>query len=227
MHATPEELITLRDGELLDANVVLHVAECRQCGLVLARLRARRLDLQRLPVMAPPPAAWQAIEARLARPAATRVHPMGWSVAAAAVVALAVGLYWTAPRSSTSLAAANGATTGAAHDAAGAATAAAAPSVAALVARSQQLEDLLKGLPRRPAVERATTSAAIDALQSRIQALDVQLASTAGEPAPGDRAQRLWSDRVQLMSSLLDVRFAEATRHGYHPSDTQTLTGAI
>jgi hypothetical protein len=67
-------------------------------------------------------------------------------------------------------------------------------------------------------VERAGTSAAIDELQTRIQALDLELfalqqnALQQNDIDP-DQAQRLWSERVQLLTSLVGVRYAEASRN--------------
>lgn len=212
MHASSQELITLRDGQLVSAEIVLHVAGCKQCSAELALLRARRLDLQRLPAFQPPQGAWAAIDQRLQAPLRSRMRNFGW-IAAAAVAVIAVTSIWFVPRSVVPQSAGS--------------TARADDSVAALVARSQQLESMLQGMPSRPAVERATTSAAIEALQSRIQALDVQLAATDNSGANGDQARRLWSDRVQLMSSLLDVRYAEAARGSYRSVDTLYSNGAI
>jgi RNA polymerase sigma factor (sigma-70 family) len=53
-----------------------------------------------------------------------------------------------------------------------------------------------------------------DELQTRIQLLDLQLSTVATSDSDQDRAQRLWSTRVQLLSSLVSVRYAEAVRDG-------------
>ena len=74
--------------------------------------------------------------------------------------------------------------------------------------RSQRLDALLQILRRPAQVERAGTSATIDELQSRIQLLDLQLSATPKDQLP--HAQRLWSARVELMNSLVHVRYAEA-----------------
>jgi hypothetical protein len=73
-------------------------------------------------------------------------------------------------------------------------------------------------------VERAATSAAIDELQTRIQMLDQQLSAAANDD--GYRTQRLWSARVQLMNSLVYVRYAEAARNSDR-SDPSSTIGAI
>jgi hypothetical protein len=73
-------------------------------------------------------------------------------------------------------------------------------------------------------VERAATSAAIDDLQTRIQILDQQLSAAANDDRY--RTQRLWSARVELMNSLVYVRYAEAARNGDRPDHSSTI-GAI
>ena len=97
-------------------------------------------------------------------------------------------------------------------------------SIQSLVSRSQRLEAVLNTLPPRPTVERAATSAAIDDLQTRIQILDQQLSAAANDDRY--RTQRLWSARVQLMNSLVYVRYAEAARNGDRPDPSSTI-GAI
>jgi hypothetical protein len=56
---------------------------------------------------------------------------------------------------------------------------------------------------------------AIDALQSRIQRLDMELAGDASVDSDPDRQQELWSQRVSLLNSLFGVRYAEAVHAGY------------
>jgi hypothetical protein len=92
-------------------------------------------------------------------------------------------------------------------------TAQALEPVGALVARSQELEAVLNGLPR-PRVERAATSAAIDELQARIEVLDLQLSNADESGLSGPQAQQLWSRRVQLLDSLVSVRYAEQAARG-------------
>ncbi len=64
---------------------------------------------------------------------------------------------------------------------------------------------LLRRLVLRPAV-------AIDALQSRIQLLDVELSSADGNGGNGTQTRQLWGERVQLLNSLVGMRYAEAVR---------------
>jgi hypothetical protein len=82
-------------------------------------------------------------------------------------------------------------------------------AVADLRARSQALEAVLAALPERPAVARADTSLPIDSLESQVQWLDHQL-SVAGSQFPAPQAEALWRDRVEVMNSLVQLRYVEA-----------------
>jgi hypothetical protein len=225
MHARLEDLISLRDQQPVDAASAAHVAACGQCRAQLERLASVRVALASLAPLEPPAQAWARIARQLAAApqVATRRAPrrawVRWPGGAALVATFAVAMLaallvatpWrrAVPQSEPAVA-----------SSAQAGTAEAAP-LATLVARSQQLEASLHALPQRPAIEVAANSAAIDALQARIQWLDTQLvASTAGvAPAelPPERTRELWQTRVQLLNSLVGVRYAEAV-HARYPS---------
>ncbi len=91
------------------------------------------------------------------------------------------------------------------------ATGATGASRAELVATSQQLEAALRALPAAPRVTRTSTALTIDTLQDRIQDVDLML----GETQLDDESERrLWGQRVQLMTTLMQVRYAEL-QEGY------------
>lgn len=177
-----------------------------------------RADLRRLPAQAPPPGTWEAIAARLdeAVPARVQVPPVRaarWRVYAAAaslagVVVIGALLTLRAPAPASPRAPAATAPGPAGSD-----------EVDALQARSQRLEQALYQLPPRPAVERVATSATIDALQTRIQLVDGELNADEEVAASPAHEQALWSERVQLLDSLVNVRYAEAVRVGYQAAD--------
>jgi hypothetical protein len=204
MHATFQELLNLRDDPVADAVVSGHVADCVQCAAELEYLRQLKLELRSLPQYPPPRHVWRSIRDELERSPRRRVNkPVVLAAAATLLIAgvLAVlQLKYADPLPRT------------------AATLAPAPrdpeALQRLVDRSQQLEDLLQRLPPRPSVERAATSAAIDDLQTRIQVLDMQLDALPRSAEEHRQAQALWSRRVQLLHSLIDVRYAEAVRDG-------------
>jgi hypothetical protein len=203
MHANFQELLNLRDAAPLDARIAVHVAQCRQCALELERLRELKAALRGLPQLSPPSHVWQTIRGDI-EGTPPRAGYRYWGVGAAAAAFLIVGILGLVQIRHS-------------HRGSGLIAHSASPDgrgqpLQRLVMRSQQLEDLLGRLPPRPSVERAATSAAIDDLQTRIQVLDLQLDALPSGDQERDRAQRLWNARVQLLHSLIDVRYAEALR---------------
>jgi len=200
MHARLDELLDLRDGAPVPDAVRAHVEGCASCTAALARGRVLRERLRALPA-APPPATygWQAVERRLAATARRgRLETRFAALAAAASVA-ALALFAAMRWQETS--------------APGRVDPDAAPAAAVAVeelrSRSQALEAMLAALPARPAVVRAGTAVPIESLEAQVQWLDHQLLlADAGEPAP--EAERLWRDRVEVMSSLVQLRYVEA-----------------
>jgi hypothetical protein len=209
MHATVQELITLRDGELVSADVVQHVAACRECHAEFSRLLRLRERLRELPGFQPPAFDATALAARAARaerrPALSRI--------AVPLVAASLGLI--AFVTLTQSVFRNPATATATAQQQPGPTREPSAAVQQLMARSQRLEAALQELPQRPAVEHVATSSAIDALQARIQLLDAQLAAMPAGGMNPEQSYALWNDRVQLLNSLVGVRYAEATRDSY------------
>ncbi|HWW20193.1 MAG TPA: hypothetical protein VNZ06_05260 [Steroidobacteraceae bacterium] len=219
MHADFQELLNLRAGEPVAADVAQHVSKCPKCGLELGRLQRVAHELQQLPQFEPPQRVWLTVRERLLRSAPLHSHG-GWiylSTAAAAIVAIVTGVLWTKTIDRDNTARHVAVVAGSAlpvndHD-----------SIAPLVVRSQELEALLRQMPQRPTVERAATSATIDEIQSTIQMLDLQLSNSSR--LDHEEAKRLWNTRVQLLDSLVYVRYAEVARDA-RPINTLD-TGAI
>jgi hypothetical protein len=209
MHARIEQLLSIRDGDPVDAGIAGHVGQCPACSERLRNLALVREQLQSLPSLEPPGSSWDRIQSRLAE---ARPATRGWrglrahAMAASAVVA--IGLVVVAsflvrhggpsPEIAPQVA----------LDTAGPDT----THVAELVAQSQRLDDLLQALPDRPRIERVSTAATIDTLEERVQWLDVQLSQTPDARLSEAQARRLWRERVDLMDSLVKVRYAEAGR---------------
>jgi hypothetical protein len=202
MHADFQELLAVRDGVPVDPAVEEHIARCSQCSFELTRLARIKLDLRKLPAFEPPPGAWRTVRARLE--GAPRARPMRrtfLTLATASGALAALALAWFV------------------HLEHGAATAPRVDlreteAIGTLITRSQRLEAILHTLPPRPNVERAGTSAAIDELQTRIQLVDSQLSDPIKSGLDRSQAQRLWSARVELLDSLVHVRYAEAASAG-------------
>jgi hypothetical protein len=180
------------------------------CGGRLEQLRLGRERLQLLPTFDPPANSWAQIEHAIAR---TRSQH-SWKVLRAAAMGIALGL--VAIGVATYLHQENVDATNAF------ATLRSTPSfpwsepqLTALVGRSRELEDELRALPARPSVQQASTAAAIDSLQARIEWVDTQLSSAPDAELDSAHAQKLWRERVDLMDSLVKVRDAEATLYAF------------
>lgn len=219
MHADFQELLSLRAGEPVAADVAQHVSKCPKCGLELGRLQRVAHDLRALPPFEPPERVWQNVQHHLAQNT-PRHGRVGWvylSAAAAAVVAIVASVLWTSTIDR------DGGLRTSAIVAGSAQPVSDRDSIAPLVVRSQQLEAVLQRMPERPTVERPATSATIDEIQSTIAMLDTQLSN--GAQLDHEQAKRLWNTRVELLDSLVYVRYAEVARDS-RPINTLD-TGAI
>jgi hypothetical protein len=207
MHADFQELLAIRDGAPIDAMLAQHARECPECSRRLTRLTALKNELRQLPGFEPPQRSWAAIRSRMQRlpPRRPSRAPVAALAASIALAVLVLPLMHRTPVLTTTD-----------DDREG---------LGALMRRSQRLDAVLQVLPRRPQVELAGTSATIDELQNRIQLVDHQLA-TASADQHGDDVQRLWSARVELMNSLVHVRYAEAAGSA-DLSEPSTNLGAL
>jgi hypothetical protein len=205
MHARLDELLSLRDAEPMDARVWAHVEACPQCSAALEGTVHLRERLRELPPATEAPAdGWAELQSRLGRVRrASRQRAAIASLAAAASLA-ALGLFaFLRLQDDTPLRAAD--------ETRPPDTVAAADRFAELRDRSQALEAVLAALPERPAVERAATSVPIAALEAEVQWLDHQLTlADAGAGQPD--AERLWQDRIDVMNTLVQLRYVEAQR---------------
>ena len=83
-----------------------------------------------------------------------------------------------------------------------------------LMSESRELESTLRALPEAPAVQRASTLATITDLEDRIAAIDYQLNDASVDMSDEDR-ELFWRERVRLMTSLLQLRYAQAQRAAF------------
>ena len=83
-----------------------------------------------------------------------------------------------------------------------------------LMVQSRQIESDLRSLPDEPRVMRASTVATISDLEDRIAAIDYQLNDPEVRMTPEDR-ELFWRERVRLMKSLLQLRYAQAQRAAF------------
>ena len=87
-------------------------------------------------------------------------------------------------------------------------------AVQALMAESQQLESDLRLMPEEPRVMRASTAATLSGLEDRIAAIDYQL-NDSGVQMTSEEKELFWRERVRLMKSLLQLRYAQAQRAAF------------
>jgi hypothetical protein len=220
MHARIEHLLSLRDGEPVASEVAAHVRSCPLCSGELQRLSALRAEMQSLPSFDPPEAAWERIQLTIPQRRSTLApRKVGFAAAAAALITLAAIALIARHGDQHS----NQHRAGACSQAADGNSCATRPKVMndpaahsdmshldQLVAQSQQLEQILQTLPQRPRIERVSTAATIDTIEQRIQWLDFQLSSAPDGDLSEEQSRRLWRERVELMDSLVKVRYAEA-----------------
>lgn len=205
MHATTEQLLSLRDGQPVDAGPAAHVAGCERCQRELRGLARMQAGLRRLPALQPPGDLWRAVAVNaVGKPDRTRPRwPLGVAVAASLVIGVALVVTTTQRPDEGPM---RGTTTDLI-----AATPAPASSVngatrAELVETSRHLEAALRALPAAPRVTRASTALTIAELQDRILEVDFMLSDPRLEPA---HAQALWQQRVTLMDTLMRVRYSQ------------------
>jgi hypothetical protein len=214
MHPTTEQLLSYRDAPE-DAFIATHLEQCRGCAAELQELSRTRAALQGLPQLDAPNAAWMRIQAAASVPATSGTRSTKLRVRTALAFALAAGVASLAVL----LVLRN------ANESPGAKVEprlqVAVPKtqrdndVASLIAQSRELDVLLHRLPERPRVERVSTAATLDTIEERIQWLDFQLSYAAAGELDETQAQRLWRERVELMDSLVKVRYAQSGRASF------------
>jgi len=228
MHASIEQLLELRDKRPIAAEVFLHVEGCIACRQRLDGFGALRESLRALPD-APAPDLWRTISASLNTPEGIRRtkpdrYAYGLTVAASAILvaALAVMLKLRQeiinPTTSPPPAVAVTANPAILPDVAAAAdpvlTSGAGPELVELVNRSHALEAALRALPERRVVQRAGTTATIMGLEDGVALIDYRL-TREGRQLDTTQSRELWQRRVDLLNSLVNVRYAEVQPAAY------------
>lgn len=208
MHASIDHLLSLRDGQPVEAATAAHVELCQRCSAELRKLREMQLKLQSLPPL-DAPSSFSEIRQALARPVAKPRQIVSPRLVAAVAFVTLTAIFFVALRDETAPRRV------AEHDTQPAEVQEQPTDVVEharvpeLMAQSQHLEDLLQRLPERPRVERVSTAAMIDTIEDRIQWLDFQLSDAPDSGLNEEQTQRLWRERVELMDSLVKVRYAE------------------
>ncbi len=207
MHASIDHLLSLRDGEPVDAATAAHVEQCQHCSAELHKLRETRAQLQSLPQL-DAPTSFQEIQRAMARPVAAPRRALSARLVAGLAFVTLTTIFFVALRDETAPTVADRSAEPRVEQATPLIDVGTA-RVPELVAQSRRLEDLLQQLPERPRIERVSTAAMIDTIEERIQWLDFQLSDAPDSGLNERQTQRLWSERVELMDSLVKVRYAE------------------
>ena len=200
MHPSVEQLLEFSNQDP-SSEIAKHLRECLSCRDQLDSFYRTRDRLRALPNLDPSNEAWLAIRSEVQSP---RGEPrrLTWYVAAAASVAVLAVLVLTLMDSSELPE----------QPTAVAENADANEQIAKLMAQSRQLDMMLQGLPNRPRVERVAMAATLDTIEDRIQWLDVQLNYASASELDDMQTQTLWRERVELMDSLVKVRYAQTGR---------------
>jgi hypothetical protein len=216
MHPDLAELLSLRDRPLAGADApaspaALHLSECAPCRLEFERLQRLRVAMRNAPAPSGaerlPEHGWSAVSARFARREPQLAWPRpGWRMAGglAGALMIAVGLAFFSGRTTHREELTQAVVSPSAADAVPA-----GDRVAALMAESQRLESLLAALPSEPTVARAGTVFTAAGLEDRIEWIDYALGERSVRQADSARAQPLWQQRVDLLNSLVAVRYAQ------------------
>lgn len=145
----------------------------------------------------PPAAGWGAVVS--ARDQREARHSLRWpSIAAAAVFAVVAGLGWWLQSAQRALVPSSDPL-----------ELEAAPIAAEMRAENERLEWILAALPERHAM-RGSTAFTVVELEDRLALLDDRLSHVTLEPNAPERAEQLWRERVDVMNSLVQVRYANA-----------------
>ncbi len=184
------------------------------CGLTVDERDLLMRELNDLPQTMPPRIVWNRIREQAAAEGLIRTtamqRPSNWfgGLAIAATVVMAVILVprWTStpelgpsmtePRSTT------------AENSLG------ITALQALMVQSQQLESDLRSLPDEPKVMRASTVSTIADIENSVAAIDYQLNDSA-VPMTAEERELFWRERVRLMKSLVQLRYAQAQRTSF------------
>lgn len=221
MRARTEDLLTLRDGEPIDALLRERLASNPENAREVERLSRIAEDLRRLPLLEPPAGAWQRIAAEAS--SQRRSRSARFVAAAAAIVAIAALLRvapWRTDRpidmpdvqaEPPSFAAPRE------LEAEPQSEPESDPSAdyARLVAESARLELMLAALDRPPRLMNAGTALTIAGLEDYIVLVDEQLNYAEARDVDLRYREALWRERVDAMNALLHVRYAQARAPTY------------
>lgn len=212
MQTRTEDLLSLRDGEPIDAALEARLLADPAAVQAVDALARRRQALAAMREEPPPEGARERVLAAMQAAAGNRrsgaLRRLVVLATAASVAAAAVWLVLdrVAP-----------ADRGTVPSVAGPAPAAddepmpaAADAYFELVRESARLENLLVALPAQRDIMTAGTAGTIASLEDQIALIDARLTQAAAAGADADYRSALWRERVNVMSALVQVRYAQS-----------------
>ena len=224
MYPGTEDLLSIRDGEPVEAEARAEVDADPALQAEVARLQATRDRLRELPEFQPPPGVLAKVLSELesspetghSSPREPHRLPEADSAQASAVEAAPVSLagsslpyrlwrhaQWplrgTIAATVAVVAVLNGV----------------AATYTSLASESARLERLLNEIPYRPRLVNAGTATTISGLEDRIGQVDEVLMYAGANGLQQEQTVALWQERVDLMNALLEVRYAQAQRFGF------------
>ena len=218
MRTCTEDLLTIRDGEPVDASVHSQVLTDPESSEELERLRAAQKALQELPELQPPSGVWTKILAEVQRdnrrePKLLRHWSLG-SAIAAGVAVLAFMLISTDPEMPMKI---ESGLVAVAPEGGGVLDAVLAEDLgyALLAAESAQLERELNSIEYQPSLTNADIATIAVVLEDQIGYVDAQLTYASANRLDSRQTEILWRERVDLMNTLVDVRYAQFQQAGF------------
>ena len=208
MHASLEQLMSLRDEEPVALEVQEHVRGCEACARILNELAAARENLLRLADPLPPAAAWTRIAAASEERAVPRRR---WYAAAGMALVASVAAAMVLVNPALRSAGVKPDPTSTVAD-----TASPAPDLGQLQAESRYLERAvldLDGNTQGMAMS-ADTASTVAALEDRIAFVDYEINGASARKTGNPDLALLWKQRVDLLQSLAAVRYAQAADRG-------------
>ena len=215
MQIGTEDLLTLRDGEPIDAELKVRLLADADALGAIRDLARRRDALAALPEVVPDDGMRERVLAAMGavpRRGARGYGRFATAAAGAAVVAVAavLAVVALAPERSAQPGTVAAERNAPAVDAPSGRGPAAAPDDAALIEQSAQLERLLTRLPAQRTVMSVGTAGTIASLEDQIALIDAELTLTAARAIEPDYRTALWRERVDVMNALVQVRYAQS-----------------
>jgi len=210
MHPSTEDLLTIRDGQPIDARTA-EACVAPEYQREIDRLLAVRAALRELPELAPPPGMWERIvaaeRATRPRPGSRRKFVAAAGVAATLLAAAVATVLYVASSPAPAPWAVRAAW---APPAAPPVRRLREPSYASLVQESARLERLLRQIEYQRPLMSGATATTIVGLEDRIAMIDEQLTYGAARGLEAPQREALWGERVVLLDALVHVRYAQS-----------------